>query len=196
MGIDITYLAINLVKNRLRDRYGSRVRYSVHGEPRDLKSAEELAGFARFQFEVWALSLVEARPAKRVPSKGPDRGIDGVMYFLDEAEGKPKKVIVQVKSGAVSVRDVRDLVGTVEREKAAMGTLLTLRAPTKAMVREAAAAGFYHSPGWNKDYPDVQLLEVGDLLAGRAKLQAPPQNATFRTAQRAKENEEQGKLPY
>jgi len=64
------------------------------------------------------------------------------------------------------------------------------------MVREAASAGFYHSPGWNKDYPRVQLLEVGDLLAGRAKLQAPPQNTTFMTAQRAKANEEQGRLAY
>jgi DNA modification methylase len=196
IGIDITYLAINLIKNRLRDRYGSRVRYEVHGEPQDMKSAEELARLDRFQFEVWALSLIEARPAKPVPAGGPDRGIDGVMYFFDEAQGKPKKVVVQVKSGAPSVRDVRDLVGTAERERAAMGVLLILRPPTKAMITEAASAGFYHSPGWNKDYPRLQLLEVGDLLAGRARLQAPPQNATFTTAQRARENEEQEKLPY
>ncbi len=196
IGIDITYLAINLIKNRLRDRYRGRVRYSVHGEPQDLKSAEELARLDRFQFEIWALSLVEARPAKPVAAKGPDRGIDGVMYFVDEVEGKPKKVVVQVKSGAFSVRDIRDLVGTVEREKAAMGALLTLSAPTKAMVGEAASAGFYHSPGWNKDYPRVQLLQVGELLTGKISLQAPPQNTTFRTAQRAKDNEEQGELAY
>ncbi len=196
IGIDITYLAINLVKNRLRDRYGSRVRYEVHGEPRDLRSAEELARVDRFQFEVWALSLVEARPARPVPSRGADEGIDGVMYFLDEAHGRPKKSLVQVKSGAVSVRDVRDLVGTVEREKAAMGLLLTLRSPTRAMSKGAASTGFYHSPGWNRDYPRIQLLMIEDLLAGRAKLQAPPQNATFTTAPKAKQNEEQGELSY
>jgi len=196
IGIDITYLAINLIKNRLRDRYGRRIRYKVHGEPRDLRSTEELATLDRFQFEVWALSLIEARPAKPLAPKGPDRGIDGVMYFVDEAGGRPKKAVIQVKSGAVSVRDIRDLVGTVEREKAAMGALLTLRPPTKAMVREAAAAGFYHSPGWNRDYPRVQLLEAGDLLAGKAKLQAPPQNTTFRTAQRAKKDEKQEELSY
>ncbi len=196
IGIDITYLAINLIKNRLRDRYGGRVRYRVYGEPQDLKSAEELAKLDRFQFEVWALSLVEARPATPVPRGGADRGIDGVMYFVDEADGKPKKVVIQVKSGHTSVRDVRDLAGTIEREKAAIGALLTMSAPTKAMLKEAAAAGFYHSPGWNRDYPRVQLLQVGDILLGMAKLQAPPQNTTFRTAEKAKGSEEQGELAY
>jgi DNA modification methylase len=120
IGIDITYLAINLIKNRLRDRYRGRARFKEHGAPEDLRSAEELTRLDRFQFEVWALSLVEARPAVPVAPRGPDRGIDGVMYFVDEAPEKPKKVVIQVKSGTVSVRDVRDLVGTAEREKAAM----------------------------------------------------------------------------
>ena len=83
--------------------------------------------------------------------KGSDKGIDGVVNFIDEAKGKPKRILVQVKSGKVKSGDIRDLVGTVDREKAAIGVFLTLEESTSHMRQEAVSAGYYHSLGWGQD---------------------------------------------
>jgi hypothetical protein len=45
--------------------------------------------------------------------------------------------------------------GVIEREKAAIGALITLREPTKPMLTEAAAAGFYESKEFPGRYPRV-----------------------------------------
>ena len=105
--------------------------------------------------------------------KGSDKGMDGVITFLDDNTGKPKQVIVQVKSGHVKSGDIRDLKGTLDREKAALGVLVTLEPPTKEMDIEAVSAGYYHSPGWNQDYPRLQILTIEDLLKG-AQVKMPP----------------------
>src|SRR5437899_362697 len=123
IGIDITYLAINLVQRRLRDHFASDLSpYEVIGAPTDLKSAEELARISPYQFEWWAVDLVDARPAKDF-RKGADTGIDGYINFFDDKSGQAKQVIVQVKSGYVGVNHVRDLKGVLEREKAPIGAL-------------------------------------------------------------------------
>ena len=143
LGIDITHLAITLIKKRLHDTYGPELApYEVIGEPADAKGAEALAVENRHQFEWWALGLVDAFPAQD-KKKGADKGVDGVIYFKDDAGGAHKKIIVQVKSGAVGSAQIRDLKGVLEREKAAIGALITLKPPTKAMREEAAAADFY-----------------------------------------------------
>ena len=101
IGIDITHLAITLIKKRLHDTYGEELApYEVIGEPADAKGAEALALENRHQFEWWALGLVDAFPAQD-KKKGADKGVDGVIYFKDDAGGAHKKIIVQVKSGAV-----------------------------------------------------------------------------------------------
>lgn len=130
----------------------------------------------RFQFQFWALGLVGARPVEQ--KKGPDKGIDGRIYFHDEAKGKTKEIILSVKSGSVSVRDIRDLRGVLDREEAEIGVLITLEDPTKDMVKECASAGFYHSKGWNKKYPRLQLLTIEDILNKRG-IDYPPSNVTL-----------------
>src|SRR5205823_3517722 len=99
-----------------------------------------------YQFQWWSLGLVGARPAEQ--RKGSDRGIDGRIYFHDEASHNKttKQIVISVKSGNTGVSHVRDLRGVLEREQAAMGVLLTLQDPTSAMKSEAASAGFYDSP--------------------------------------------------
>jgi site-specific DNA-methyltransferase (adenine-specific) len=149
-------------------------------------AARFLAAPDRFQFEWWALSLVQARPARaqadtKKGKKGADRGIDGVINFIDDHTGKPKRALVQVKSGHVSSRDIRDLVGTVEREKAEIGILITLEQPTEPMNKEAVSAGFYHSPGWNKTYRKIQIRTIEQLLGG-ATVDLPPLHVTFKRA--------------
>lgn len=190
IGIDITHLSIALLKYRLKDSFGlvERRDYALRGEPEDLPSARQLAQDDRYQFQWWALSLVRARPAgsgetAREGRKGADQGIDGVIVFVDDASAKPKRVIIQVKSGHVTSQVVRDLHGTVEREKAAIGVLITLETPSKAMETEAAAGGTYHSPGWDRDYPRLQVLTIAQLLAG-AEVRMPPAHGTFKPAPR------------
>ncbi len=164
IGIDVTHLAIGLIRTRLRDAYGDSASYEVIGEPTTVEDAAELAKSDPYQFQWWALTLVGARPTEQ--KKGADRGIDGRLYFHEgEKDAKTRQVILSVKAGKLHATYVRDLVGVVTREKAAMGVLLSFEEPTKPMRREAASAGFYESP-WGK-HPKIQLLTVGELLAGK-----------------------------
>jgi site-specific DNA-methyltransferase (adenine-specific) len=202
IGIDVTHLSITLQKYRLQEMFPEAA-FRVIGEPQSVSGARQLAEDNRHQFEWWALSLVRARPTGAVGAtrggrprgkKGADRGIDGVISFIDGPKGKAQRVVVQVKSGKVGVRDVRDLRGTVEREKAALGVLISLEPPTRDMETEAAAAGFYHSPVWQRDYPRLQVLTVEQLLAG-ARVEMPPDYGTFKRAERVVQVEEvQGRL--
>lgn len=190
IGIDITHLSIALQKYRLKDSFSlvAKKDYAVVGEPEDLQSAYQLKQDDPYQFQWWALSLIKARPlggtsGSKQGKKGKDRGIDGVITFIDELEGKPKQILVQVKSGKVKSGDIRDLRGTIEREKAAMGVFITLEDPSREMVSEAVAAGLYHSPGWNRDYPKLQILTITGLLDGK-ELKMPSATITFKQSEK------------
>ena len=188
IGIDITHLAINLIKHRLA-RFEPPPKFRVVGEPEDLGGARELALKDRYQFEYWALGLVGARPAKDTRKKGADKGIDGSFNFIDDAKGTVKTVLIQVKSGHVGASQIRDLKGVLEREKAEMGVFITLEPPTKPMTEEAVSAGHYHSDHWGKDYPRIQILTIEELLADPDRphprcLRTPPRvlGETFKQA--------------
>jgi DNA modification methylase len=190
IGIDITHLAISLIKTRLRDSYGRKVEttYKVIGEPIDLGGAEQLAADDKYQFQWWALGLpgVGARPVDK--KKGADKGIDGRLYFHDEpVSGKTKQIILSVKGGGTSVKDVRDLRGVIDREKAEQGVLITLHEPTKPMNAEAADAGFYESPGWKRKYPRLQIITIEELLDGKSIARPPAANVTFKQAPKVKD---------
>lgn len=197
IGIDVTHLSISLMKYRLTAMFPD-VRFTVRGEPEDLSGARQLASDDRYQFQWWALSLIHAKPlggesGSRVGKKGSDKGIDGVITFIDDTKGKPRRVLVQVKSGHVKSGDIRDLVGTVQREDAAMGVFITLEEPSKDMITEAASAAFYHSPLWNRDYPRMQVLTVEQLLQGKS-VECPPSSVPFMQAQRVKLTDTQPQL--
>ncbi len=193
IGIDITHLAITLMRHRLEDTFGPELSpYEVIGDPKDLHSAEALAKHDRYQFEWWALGKLAARPAQD-KRKGADTGIDGVINFFDDNSGKAKKIIVQVKSGHVTRNQIGDLRGVMEREKASIGAFITLEQQTKPMIEEAASAGF-HEPEYfpGNYYPRIQILTIEDLLAGK-RLEYPrlAPEATFKKAER----KEKGKPP-
>jgi site-specific DNA-methyltransferase (adenine-specific) len=186
IGIDITHLAIALMRNRLKDSFG--IDAEVVGEPVDLGGAKALARQDRYQFQWWALSLIKARPLGE-KKKGADKGIDGVIQFIDDPTGKPKRALVQVKSGHVAVNAVRELKAVAAND--ALGIFITLEPPTGPMQTEAVIAGFYHSPGWNKDYPKIQILTIEELLYGKT-VNMPPQtqtNVTFAKAQKIAQKE-------
>jgi len=185
MGIDITHLSTSLLKYRLKDAFDltERKDYDVIGEPEDMAGAERLAQENRYQFQWWALSLIQAKPVGGVKKKGKDRGIDGVVNFIDDSSEKAKQIIVQVKSGKVGPKDIRDLIGTVNNERAQMGIFLTLNEPTKDMKTASAEAGFYHSIGWSRDYPRIQIMTIEDIMNGKTP-DLPPVKRTFKQAKR------------
>ncbi|CAN5826768.1 site-specific DNA-methyltransferase [soil metagenome] len=182
-GIDITHLAINLIKHRLRNTYGPGIEaeYEVIGEPVSIEGAEQLAAQDPYQFQWWALGLVGARPVEQ--KKGADRGIDGRLYFHDEgASGKTKQIILSVKAGKTGPDHIRDLRGVLGREDAAIGVLISMQEPTQPMKKEIASAGFYESP-WGK-HPKLQILTIQDLLNGK-KIDYPPAGQVDRTFKKA-----------
>ena len=175
IGIDITHLAITVMRNRLQGSFAG-IQFEVIGEPKDFAGACALAQQDRYQFQWWALSLIGAQPVSGERKKGADAGIDGVIYFMDDHGDKAKRAVVQVKSGHVSVKDIRELNAIAERN--AMGIFITLASPTEPMRVEAVSAGYYHSPLWNKDYPKIQILTIEELLQGR-KVEMPPTSIEF-----------------
>ena len=171
IGIDITQLSIALIKKRLHDAFEGKADkdYKTIGEPTTAEDAARLAKDDPYQFLWWALGLCGARPVEQ--KKGADKGIDGRLYFHDDAEStKPKQVIFSVKAGGTTVSQLR---GVIDREKADIGVMVTMAEPTAPMRAEAAGAGFYTSPWDNKPYPKLQLRTVSDLLAGQG-VELPP----------------------
>ena len=200
-GIDITHISIALMKSRLNDTFGEDLsEYEVVGVPQDVESARALATESehdgRYQFEWWALGLVDARPATR--RRGADSGIDGSVNFFDDNSGKAKRIIVQVKSGHVRRDQIATLKGDMEREKAEIGLFITLEEPTEPMRQEAVSAGFYeseHFPG--QLYPRVQILTIESLLTGEAGAEYPrvAPAGTFQRAPRQRRSQgSQGEL--
>ena len=189
IGVDVTHLAVALMKNRLKTAFNivPGVDYDVVGEPADVGSARALAEQDRYQFQFWAMSLLEAFPREQ-NKRGADRGIDGVIHFIDGPRRSAHKAVVQVKSGKVSSPLIRDLKGTVEREKAALGLFITLEDPTRDMRTEAVSAGFYHSDVWQRDYPKIQIRTIEDLLGGNT-FDLPPHPSMYQAAQRVRRPE-------
>jgi len=179
-GIDVTHLAISLIERRLKDAFPG-VGFEVHGTPRDMDGARDLARRDKYQFQWWAVSLIDAQPysGKR---KGADGGIDGLIYFRSDAR-TTERAIVSVKGGGVSVPMVRDLKGVLDREKAPIGVFLTLEPPTRPMEKEAASAGFYMLG--DRQYPRLQIITIEQALNG-AKPAIPhvDTGAAFRRAAR------------
>ena len=202
IGIDITHLATTLIRHRLQDSFGNKLTpYKVIGQPVDIASARALATdgehSGRYQFEWWALGLVDARPA-RDRRKGADSGVDGYINFFEDNKGKPKRIVVQVKSGKVNRSHIATLKGDVEREQADIGLFITLEPPTRPMEMEAVTAGFYTSPHWpDERYQRIQILTIEELLAGkRPDYPRRAREGTFREATRYNHQEgEQGELP-
>lgn len=173
IGIDITHLAISLIRARLREIHVLAGKdYKIVGEPADFESAKELAETNPYQFQWWALSLIDARPAGQTSEskegkKGTDKGIDGWLTFRETDNLNLKRIVVQVKGGIhIGAQIVRDLNGTVQATKSAMGILITLYEPTEQMKQAAMEAEYYESPTWGHKYPKIQILTIPELLKG------------------------------
>lgn len=195
IGIDVTHLAVNLMKRRLRDTFGEDLPFDVYGEPTTVEDARALALQDRFQFEWWALDLIGAQPG-RGKKKGADRGIDGRKFFRDTPKGSAKQILVSVKSGKNNVQHIRDLRGVIERENAAIGVLVCLEQPTQPMRTEVASAGFYDAP-WGTRHPRLQIITIEEALDGKGiDYPRASEDETFQRAarQQQKAKDQQGRL--
>ena len=184
VGIDITMLAINLIRHRLHDQFPDRnIKIFVDGRPKDLAGARALFKKNPYEFEYWVLDLISATPSgnkSKEHMKGADRGIDGVINFIkDYNNGKPAngKILVQVKGGMVHRDQIATLKGDIDRENADGGLFVTLEEPTKPMLQEAVEAGDYQVHFTKKEFPKIQIITVQELLQGKQPdMPSPPQN--------------------
>ena len=189
IGIDVTHLAVGLIQARLRRDYGleSGKDYALEGTPTDLDAARFLftnTSEGPYQFQFWSLGLIGAQPygaghAGGKGKKGADTGIDGKLFFRTADGAKLETVIVSVKGGKnLNPGMVRDLAGTVGREKAALGVFITLEEPTPKMLSEAAASERYRYG--RETFPKIQIITVQELLAGvRPKVPSGAANVSF-----------------
>jgi len=164
-GIDITYLAIDLIDTRMRNTFPDIAgTYEIVGIPKDLEGAAALFARNPFDFERWAVSLVDGTPNERQVG---DKGSDGVIRF--PIDGKQiGKVTVSVKGGRqLNPAMVRDLAGTVSAQRAELGLLIVMDEITRGMVDAAAHSGTWTNPTTQKLYRKVQIVSVRDLLAGK-----------------------------
>ncbi|MGL4398388.1 MAG: DNA methyltransferase [Luteolibacter sp.] len=191
IGIDITHLAISLIEKRLKDRYGERCKFEVIGTPGDIEAARDLALRDKYQFQWWAVSLVDAQPYQG-KKKGADGGIDGLKFFHDVDKAGVRKILVSVKGGSnVGLAMVKDLITTVTHNNAEIGLFITLTPPTQPMIAEAAKAGFYTSASGEK-FARLQILTIEDLLSGKARAEHPDHkpDLNFKKAKRENDGEQ------
>ncbi|MBI3213154.1 MAG: restriction endonuclease [Mycobacterium sp.] len=181
IGIDITYLAIDVITKRLQHTYGNEVfdTVLVDGIPKDLTASRALFAQSPLDFERWAVSMVNAEPNEKQVA---DKGIDGVARF-PLLKGKIGKLLVSVKGGkTINPSMVRDLGGTVEAQSAQMGVLITLSAATKGITDAINRGGVFTHPANGQKYPRLQHITVADLLAGK-RPQVPPTFLPYIAAQ-------------
>ena len=165
IGIDVTHLAISLIEKRMRDAFPG-IEFTVEGTPKDLASAQDLAARDKYQFQWWAVSMVDALPFGG-KKKGADGGIDGIIYFKPDGK-KTEKALVSVKGGNnLSVTMIRDLHSAMEREKAPIGVFICAGMPTRPMETEAAAVGRFKSEATGRTYPRLQIISLAELFQGK-----------------------------
>jgi len=171
MGVDITYLAIDVISKRLK-KNGIKENddFEIDGEPKDVYSAKKLTEKDPFQFQIWCISKLDATPSE---TKSADRGVDGIINFYDpEKQNKVGKGIIQVKGTEnVNPSMVRDLKGTLKGQNADFGILITFKEATPGMIKEATQEGYFKFIG--KDISRIQFLTVEDLFKDPIPVKLP-----------------------
>ena len=194
VGIDITYISIDLIIKRLQATFGQSVMddVEVDGIPYDMQSAQRLFEKSPFDFERWAVSMLHAQPNEKQVG---DKGIDGVRRFIIDSQSVGK-ALVSVKGGKnVPPTHVRDLAGTVHNARdAQLGVLITLNdSLTRGAQEVINTSGVWTHPANGQDFPVLQHISVRDLMAGH-RPDLPTALAPYISAQRGVELIDQGKL--
>ncbi|AVM01870.1 restriction endonuclease subunit M [Gordonia iterans] len=173
IGIDVTYISVDLIIKRLQHTYGDAIldTFDTTGIPQDYAAAQALFNRDAFEFERWAVSLVGAQPNEKQVG---DRGVDGVGRFMLDGKGAVGKFLVSVKGGkTINPGMVRDLQGTVKTQGAAMGIFITLAPATKGVTEAIAHGGVWTHPANSQTFPVLQHVTIKDLMQGK-RPQLPP----------------------
>jgi len=164
IGIDITHLAISAIERRMKEAFPD-AKFTVEGTPKDLASALDLARRDKYQFQWWALSMVDGVPVDG-KKKGADGGVDGIIYFKPDGK-RTEKALISIKGGQnVGVTMIRDLHSAMEREKAPIGIFVTAAPPTGPMLRETAAVERF-TDEFDRGWPRLQILTLAELFQGK-----------------------------
>ena len=171
IGIDITYSAIAAVKTRFQrqklDIWGD---IEIIGSPQTMEEVddkflhENSPLYARKEFEKFCVSIAGGLPNNKMGAGG---GIDGIIQLRGG-----RQAIISVKSGHVSVKDVRELKGILDKKRA-IGIFITRNNPTKDMTEFANQSGLYEATengldmNRGKKIPLLQILTLQDMLAGK-----------------------------
>lgn len=191
IGIDVTHLAISLIEKRMKDAFPG-IAFTVEGRPQDLAAALDLAERDKYQFQWWAVSLVDALPFGG-KKKGADGGVDGLIYFKPDGK-RTEKAIVSVKGGKhVDVKMIRDLHSAMEREKAIFGVFICAGLPTGPMEKEAAAVGVWENEYTGRKHPRLQILTLAELFKGK-RPDIPWVDASVLKSAKREDTSKQGKL--
>ena len=160
IGMDITHLAIGLMEKRIYNEF--KIKPKVIGNPASFIGAENLFKRSPLDFERWAVTRIDGiHPNDKQVG---DHGIDGRGYLGPDNQ---YKTIISVKGGKqLNPGMVRDLEGTVSRENAAFGVLITIHNPTDGMKQEAAKAGVVNTP-LGHHYPKIQIYTISDYFNAR-----------------------------
>ncbi len=175
IGIDLTYQSIGITLKRLQDSFGEEIldKIQLSGIPKDVESAIALSlkkdDRTRKEFETWAVLTYSNNRAIINDKKGKDQGIDGLAYFQGE-NNETEKIILQVKSGKVGAKDIRDLQGVLTLENGAIGIFITLQPPTKDMVKTAKSAGIYQNKYMSQSVDKIQLITIEEMLEQQKRL--------------------------
>lgn len=172
LGVDISHLAVKLIVNRLtKDLNKSRAatlleNIEVKGMPKDIASARELANSpkGRFSFQDWIIEVMLDGVCN--PKKTGDGGYDGYITFQ-----KPNKekgiVLIEVKSGKVNVKNMREFIQVVAKQEADIGVFVCFEETiTKEMLRESKLQGYFMNDHFPGSYPKLQIISVEQLLNG------------------------------
>ncbi|MBM3326416.1 MAG: site-specific DNA-methyltransferase [Calditrichaeota bacterium] len=190
IGVDISHLAVRLILNRVLEPYRHdngkycevKNNIEVTGFPRDVASAHELAQSAkkgRIKFQDWVIEFLLNGVSQDVK-----RGYDGYLTLYKNPEQKDV-ILIEVKSGAANLEDIREFKDVVETQKVAMGVFVCFADKvTRQMEIEALKAGHYDQEAFGSRYPRLQIIAIEDLLAGKNLAHPNPMvfNITFKRA--------------
>jgi len=173
IGIDITYLAVDVIAKRLKKsaKKESIVDFEIDGEPKDVYSAKKFVKKDPFQFQIWCiLKLGIATPSQ---TKTADMGVDGIINFVDKSkQSEVGKAIIQVKgTEKINPSMIRDLKGTLKSQNADFAIFITFKKPTPGMINEATREGYFEFMG--RKIPRIQFLTVEDLFKDPIPLKLP-----------------------
>ena len=166
IGIDLTYLAIGAVKQRIEERFPQiRNNITVIGTPENEAQALELARNNPYAFEEWCVTHV--LKFKSNDRRGGDSGIDGTSRFpIGPVRGRQTfgKAVAQVKGGNYTLSHIRDFRTAMQNVDADLGVFVATSPPTRGMQTEATRAGTYPYPFLDRSIPVLQIYEIQDYF--------------------------------